>query len=113
VKLTNPSGIAREFFSRAVERRGVKLGPDERAECEVRATVLDIDGSFNIDAWWMKDYGKDMPYRHVRRRLYEREFHSKERVYDVFFQVTEEMVHELFPMLPRNGKWRLFGRRPR
>jgi hypothetical protein len=102
--------IVNQFWEGAIKRRGVKLGPDERVQVD---TTSQPDDAITIDGWWMKGYGMHMPHRHVRRRIEARELHSEERVYDVFYQVTEAMVHELFPMLPRNGKWRLFGRRPR
>lgn len=113
MRLDNPSRIARQFFEDALDRRGVKLGPDERTECDVKVQVAGVGESFVIDAWWMKGYGLYAPYRHVKRRIYERELSSRERIYDVFFQACQEIVHELFPMLPRNGRWRLFSRRPR
>jgi len=113
VKIENPDSILRQFFHRALERRGVKLGPDENVTCDTLRNTVSIDGSFNVDAWWIKGYGMHAPHRHARRRIYERELHSKTSIYDVFYNVCEELVHELFPVLPRNGKWRLFGRRPR
>lgn len=113
MRLENPYGLVRHFWERAFKLRGVILGPDENVTFDVTDLLQSPTGDFIIDGWWMKGYGKNAPHRHSRRRIEARELYSKERLYDVMLQVTEEIVLELFPVLPRNGRWRLFNRRPR
>jgi hypothetical protein len=112
--MNNAYGVFRGFWDRAVRNRGMRLGPDENLTFDVSTRIGDVgDDGFVIDAWWVKGYGKHAPFRHSRRRIETRELYSKERVFETLYNVAEELVLELFPVLPRSGRWRLFSRRPR